>query len=176
MQEWTLEEANARLAAEGYPPIRRLPADEAALDAWKRVVDGKRELEAQGRLTETTRRAISQFCHCYKCPTYPRGEEAVYCLTGKTDYWVNPVNCKCPSCEVYQVGRMHGADYFCITGVPAKKLLAVGGAVGAAGAFLAKEVEKGNPGKRVAERLMAPPELIGRTQDDVDVPEKVPGW
>jgi hypothetical protein len=37
------------------------------------------------------------------------------------------------------------------------------------------ELEKGNPGKRLPERLMAPPRFIGKTQDDVSVPEKVPG-
>jgi hypothetical protein len=176
MIEWTLDEANAQLAREGYPPIKRLPADTAALASWKRVVDGKRELDAEGKLTPKTLQAISQFCHCLKCPTYPRGEAPVYCLTGKTDYWVNPVNCKCPSCEVYQMGKMHGTDYFCTTGVPAKKLKAVGGALGAAAVFLDREIEKGNPGKRVPERLMAPPEFIGKKQADVDVPEKVPGW
>ena len=171
----TLEEANRRLAEEGYPPIQRLPADEAALVSWKRIVDARRELERTGKLSEGTLLAVSQFCHCLKCPTYPRGEAVVYCLRGKSDHGLVTINCKCPSCEVYQVGGMHGADYFCLTGVPAKKLARLGGAVGVAGAFLDKEIGKGNPGKRLPERLMAPPQLAGRTQDDVETPEKVPG-
>lgn len=175
VEELSLEEANRRLAAEGYPPIQRLPADEAALAAWKRVVDGRRELDATGKLSEGTTLAISQFCHCLKCPSYPRGEMPVYCLTGKTNVHVTPVNCFCPSCEVYQMGAMHGTNYFCMTGPPAKKLLAVGGVVGAAKRFLDMEIEKGNPGKRLPERLMAPPGFLGRTQNDIATPEKVPG-
>lgn len=174
--ELTLEEANARLAREGYPPIKRLPADEAAIEAWKRLVDGRRELDETGKLSEATLKAVSSFCHCLKCPSYPRGELAVYCLRGKSDYHVVPTYCKCPTCAVYQVGAMHGTDYFCMTGVPAKKLIQLGGAKGVAAKFLDHEIEKGNPGKRLPERLMAPPSLIGRAQDDVETPEKVPGW
>lgn len=176
MHELTLEEANAQLQREGYPPIQRLPADEAALVSWKRVVDAQREVKGTGKLSPATFRAVSQFCHCLKCPSYPRGELPVYCFGGKSEHWIQTVNCKCPSCEVYQMGKMHGADYFCVTGVPAKKLQAVGGAVGAALKLLGKEVEKGNPGKRLPERLMAPPSFIDRTQEQVEVPEKVPGW
>lgn len=175
VKEWSLDEANRRLAEEGYPPIKRLPADEAALVAWRRVVDGRRELDATGKLSEATTLAISQFCHCLKCPSYPRGEMPVYCLTGKTDVHVTPINCLCPSCAVYQMGRMHGTNYYCLVGAPGKKLAAVGGAVGAAKVFLDHEIEEGNPGKRLAERLMAPPGFVGRRQDDVDAPEKVPG-
>ena len=32
------------------------------------------------------------------------------------------MNCKCPSCEVYQMGKLHGTDYFCTEGKPEKKL------------------------------------------------------
>ena len=148
MQEWTLDEANRRLEEDGYPPIKRLPADEAAIEAWKRLVDGRRELDETGKLSEATLKAVSNFCHCLKCPT----------------------------CAVYQVGAMHGTDYFCMTGVPAKKLIQLGGAKGVAAKLLDHEIEKGNPGKRLPERLMAPPSLIGRAQDDVETPEKVPGW
>jgi hypothetical protein len=174
--EWTLDEANRRLAEEGYPPIRRLPADEAALESWKRVVDARRELERTGKLAPSTLTAISQFCHCLKCPAYPRGEMAVYCLRGKSSHAIRPLTCLCPSCEVYQMGEMHGADYFCREGTAGAKLLAVGGAVGAAKRFLDEEIGKGNPGKRLPERLMAPPQFVGATQDEVETPEKVPGW
>lgn len=173
--ETSLEEANRRLAADGYPPIRRLPADEAALAAWRRIVDAKRELERDGKLTDATLLAVSQFCHCLKCPTYARGEMPVYCLAGKTEHPVNALMCKCPTCAVYQVGGLHGTDYFCVTGVPERKLAAVGGPVGAAARLLAKEVEDGNPGKRLAERAMAPPQFVGRSQREVVPPEKVPG-
>lgn len=175
MDELTLDEANRRLAAEGYPPIQRLPADGAAIEAWKRVVDGRREIDETGKLSEGTFLAISQFCHCLKCPAYPRGEMAVYCLRGKSDHAIVPLSCKCPSCEVYQVGGMHGSDYFCMTGVPALRMREKGGAKGVAVAFLDKEIEKGNPGKRLAERLMAPPSFVGRAQEDLEAPEKVPG-
>lgn len=173
--ERSLDEANAALAAAGYPPIRRLPADEAALASWRRVVDAKRELDRTGTLSEASVLAVSAFCHCFKCPSYPRGEMPVFCLTGRSDWRVNPVSCKCPTCAVYEMGGMLGADYFCTTGVPARKLAAVGGAVGAAMRTLAKEIEDGNPGKRLPERLMAPPQLVGRSQRDVETPEKVPG-
>ena len=173
--ELPLDEANRRLAEEGYPPIRRLPADEAALAAWKRVVDARRELEESGKLRESTLVAISQFCHCLKCPSYPRGDLPVYCLRGKTKHGFAAINCLCPSCEVYKMGQMQGTNYFCLTGAPGKKLAQVGGAVGAAARFLDKEIEKGNPGKRLPERLMAPPRFVGLAQDEVDVPEKVPG-
>lgn len=173
--EHSLEDANRRLREEGYPPIQRLPADPAALDAWRRIVDARRELERSGKLSEGTLRAVANFCHCLKCPSYPRGELPVYCFGGKSERWLSPVNCLCPSCAVYQMGRMHGTDYFCITGAPGKKLLAVGGVVGAAKRFLDHEIEKGNPGKRLPERLMAPPSLLGKGQDDITTPEKVPG-
>lgn len=176
MREWSLDEANRRLAAEGYPPIRRLPADEAALTSWKRIVDARRELERDGKVTEATLTAVASFCHCLKCPAYPRGELPVYCLGGKSDHRVTPVLCKCPSCEVYKMGEMYGKDYFCITGVPASEMRPHGGAKGIALRLLDREIEKGNPGKRLPERLMAPPQLIARTQDEVDAPEKVPGW
>lgn len=175
VDELTLEEANARLREEGYPPIQRLPADPAALASWKRVVDARRELEETGKLSDATFVALSAFCHCYKCPSYPRGERAVYCLGGVSGHWLNPVNCLCPSCEVYKMGRMQGTNYYCMTGAPGKKLVTVGGAVGVAAALLDHEIGKGNPGKRVPERLMAPPSLIGATQDDITTPEKVPG-
>lgn len=174
--EWTIEEANARLAAEGYPPIRRLPADPASLASWKRIVDAKREIEREGKMTEATLVAVSSFCHCYKCPAYPRGELAVYCLGGKSDHHVIPVNCKCPSCEVYKMGSMFGRDYFCTTGVPAQEMREHGGAKGVALRLLSREIEKGNPGKRIPERLMSPPQLVGKSQEDVAAPEKVPGW
>lgn len=173
--ELTLDEANARLAAEGYPAILRLPADPAALASWKRIVDARRELEETKKISDATLLAISAFCHCYKCPSYPRGERAVYCLTGKSEHTIRPVNCYCPSCEVYKMGAMMGTNYYCDTGAPGKKLAKVGGAVGLAASFLDHEIEKGNPGKRLPERLMAPPSLIGRTQDALPVPEKVPG-
>jgi hypothetical protein len=176
VREWTLDEANAQLAKDGYPPIQCLPADEAALASWRRVVDARRELERTGKLSDLTFLAVAQFCHCLKCPAYPRGEMPVYCFGGKSDHWISPMNCKCPSCEVYQMGKMHGEDYFCITGVPARKLKEVGGAVGAAARFLDEELSKGNPGKRLPERLMAPPSFVDRRQDEVEVPEKVPGW
>lgn len=176
MQEWTLEEANARLAEEGYPPIKRLPADPAALASWKRIVDARRELDETGALKESTFIAISAFCHCLKCPTYPRGDKpAVYCLTGKTEYEVKATHCKCPTCAVYEVAALDPQRFFCLTGVPERKLVEKGGVVGAARAFLAHEIEKGNPGKRLPERLMAPPSFVGKTQDQIDVPEKVPG-
>lgn len=175
MQEQTLEEANRRLAAEGYPPIKRLPADEAALASWKRIVDARRELERTGRVSEATLVAISSFCHCLKCPTYPRGKLAVYCLHGKTEHALTPLQCKCPTCAVYKVGGMEPLQYFCRTGVPDGKLAPTGGVVEAARRLLQHEEEKGNPGKRIAERLMAPPQLVGLEQDAVDVPEKVPG-
>ena len=139
-------------------------------------MDAKRELDETRKLSEATLVAVAQFCHCLKCPTYPRGEMAVYCLRGKTDHWVQPVSCKCPSCHVYQMGKLHGTDYYCTEGVAGAKLKAVGGAVGVAASFLASEIEKGNPGKRIPERLMAPPSYIDKTQDDITVPEKVPGW
>ena len=176
MEELTLEEANRRLAAEGYPPIQRLPADPAALAAWKRIVDARRELEETRKLSDATLLAVSSFCHCLKCPSYPRGEMAVYCLQGKSDRHIVPVNCKCPSCEVYKMGEMFGTDYYCMTGAPGRKLAKVGGAVGAAARFLQHEIDKGNPGKRIPERLMGPPEYVGRSQDEVEAPEKVPGW
>lgn len=175
VEELTLDEANRRLAAEGYPPIQRLPADPAALASWKRIVDARRELESAKKLSDATLLAISSFCHCYKCPSYPRGERAVYCITGKSEHWLNPASCLCPSCEVYKMGHMQGTNYYCITGAPGKKLAKVGGAVGLAGKFLDMEIEKGNPGKRVPERLMAPPQLIGKAQEQVETPEKVPG-
>lgn len=174
--EWTLDAANARLAADGYPPIRRMPADPAALASWRRIVDAAREIEATGKLSPATLRAVSSFCHCYKCPAYPRGELAVYCLRGTSAHAVNPVTCHCPTCEVYKMGALQGADYFCMTGAPGRKLAKVGGAVGVASGLLRMEIGKGNPGKRLPERLMAPPQLVGRTQDEIDVPEKVPGW
>lgn len=173
--EWTLDEANARLAAEGYPPIQRLPADPAALSSWKRAVDARRELDSTGRVTDATLTAVASFCHCFKCPSAPRGELPVFCLGGASDYHVNPVNCYCPSCEVYQVAALHGTNYYCITGEPARKLVKAGGAAEAAKRFLDKEIGKGNPGKRLPERLMAPPHLAGLSQDEVEVPEKVPG-
>lgn len=171
MREWTLEEANRRLADEGYPPIARLPADEAALASWKRVVDAKRELEAHGEVSEATWLAVSSFCHCLKCPTYPRGERpAVYCLTGKSGHEIFPTHCKCPTCAVYEVLDMEGR-YFCGRGSAIDR----GGLADAAKRFLAHEVGEGNPGKRLPERLMAPPQFVGRGQRDVEVPEKVPG-
>lgn len=173
--ELTLEDANAKLRAEGYPPIQRLPADPAALASWKRIVDARREIETTGKMSDSTFVAISSFCHCYKCPSYPRGERAVYCLGGASEHRLNPANCLCPSCEVYKMGTMQGANYFCITGKPEKKLAKVGGALGVAARFLEHEIQKGNPGKRLAERLMAPPSLVGQTQDDITTPEKVPG-
>ncbi|HVM46290.1 MAG TPA: DUF2769 domain-containing protein, partial [Candidatus Thermoplasmatota archaeon] len=106
VEELPLDEANRRLEAEGYPPIQRLPADPAALASWKRIVDARRELEETGKLSDATFLALSSFCHCYKCPSYPRGERAVYCLFGKSERWLNPVNCLCPSCEVYKMGGM----------------------------------------------------------------------
>ena len=175
VEELTLDEANAKLRSEGYPPIQRLPADPAALASWKRIVDGRREIEEKGKLSDATFIAISSFCHCYKCPSYPRGERAVYCLGGASEHWLNPVNCFCPSCEVYKMGQMQGTNYYCMTGVPGKKLAKVGGAVAVAAKLLDMEIEKGNPGKRVPERLMAPPSLVGKTQDDIKPPEKVPG-
>lgn len=175
MDELTLEDANRRLAEDGYPPIHRLPADPAALASWRRIVDARRELDREGKLRETTLLAIQSFCHCMKCPSYPRGELAVYCLRGKSAHALTLTSCLCPSCEVYQMGKMHGTDYFCSFGPPGKKLLAVGGAKGAAAAFLDKEIGKGNPGKRLPERLMAPPKFIGKTQDEIATPEKVPG-
>lgn len=175
MNELTLDEANRKLAADGYPPIKRLPADAAAIESWKRVVDARREVEQTGKMSDKTFAAIAQFCHCLKCPSYPRGEMAVYCVRGKSDRSIVTMNCKCPSCEVYQVGGMHGSDYFCVTGVPAARIKDNGGAKGVAVKFLDKEIDKGNPGKRLPERLMAPPGYIGRRQDDVETPEKVPG-
>lgn len=176
MQERSLEEANRRLAEEGYPPIRRLPADEAALASWKRLVDARREMDATGEVSGATFLAISAFCHCLKCPTYPRGEKpAVYCLTGKTQHEVKAIHCKCPTCAVYEVAGLDPQKFICLSGVPDRKLVEHGGVAGAARRFLSHEVEKGNPGKRLPERLMAPPGFIGRTQDEVDVPEKVPG-
>lgn len=175
MEELTLEEANRRLAAEGYPPIARLPADPAALAAWRRIVDARRELESTGKLSKQTLLAISQFCHCLKCPSYPRGEMPVYCLAGKSEHAIRPMNCLCPSCSVYKMGQMQGTDYYCITGAPGKKLIALGGPVGVAKRHLDHEIEKGNPGKRLPERLMAPPQFMGRAQGSVEVPEKVPG-
>lgn len=175
VEELTLDEANAQLAREGYPPIQRLPADPAALASWRRIVDARRELEERGKLSDATFLAISSFCHCYKCPSYPRGERAVYCLAGKSEHGIKPMNCLCPSCEVYKMGEMMGTNYFCDKGPPGKKLLKVGGAVGVAARLLDMEIEKGNPGKRLPERLMAPPSLIGKTQDEIEVPEKVPG-
>lgn len=176
VDELTLEQANARLADDGYPPIQRLPADPAALASWRRIVDAKRELEETGKLSDATFLAVSSFCHCYKCPSYPRGERAVYCLGGKSGHQpILPSNCFCPSCEVYKMGQMQGTNYYCMTGAPGKKLAAVGGALGVAAKLLDMEIGKGNPGKRVPERLMAPPSLIGATQDEVHTPEKVPG-
>lgn len=175
-QEWSLEEANRRLEGEGYPPIRRLPADEAALASWKRIVDARRELERTGRVSDATLVAISAFCHCLKCPTYPRGESpAVYCLTGKTAHEVKAIHCKCPTCAVYEVADLGPRKFFCMTGVPDENLVRHGGVAQAALRFLAHEVEKGNPGKRLPERLMAPPGFIGKRQDEVEAPEKVPG-
>jgi len=178
MEELTLEEANRRLAEEGYPPIQRLPADPAALTAWKRMVDAKRELDETGEVSAGTLLAISQFCHCLKCPSYPRGEMPVYCLQGESERRINPMNCLCPSCAVYKMGKMQGTDYYCMTGVPEGKLVAAGGVVGAAKRFLEHEVEKGNPGKRLPERLMSVPGLVGKRQEDLqrELPEKVPGW
>jgi hypothetical protein len=173
--EWTLDEANRRLAAEGYPPIKRLPADEAALAAWRRAVDASRELEETGKMSERTLLAVSQFCHCLKCPSYPRGEMPVFCLRGKSDYEITPVTCKCPSCEVYHVGTMFGTDYFCSEGVPVTKFLNLGGAKGVAKRFLKHEIEKGNPGKRLPERLMSVPGFVERGQDEIETPAKVPG-
>lgn len=175
MEELTLEDANRRLAAEGYPPIRRLPADEAALASWRRIVDARRELDATGRLSEATLVAVSSFCHCLKCPSYPRGELAVYCLRGKSEHSVTPLQCKCPTCAVYKLNDMGPQQYFCKTGVPEARLAPTGGVVEAAKRLLRHEEEKGNPGKRIAERLMAPPQLVGCTQEDFDAPEKVPG-
>lgn len=176
MEELSLEVANRQLEVDGYPPIKRLPADPAALAAWRRIVDARRELEASGKLTKGTLLAISQFCHCLKCPSYPRGEMPVYCLSGKSQHGIRPLNCLCPSCSVYKMGEMQGTDYYCSTGVPGKQLLPLGGAVGVAKRHLDYEIEKGNPGKRLPERLMAPPQFIDKTQDEVPVPEKVPGW
>lgn len=177
MQEWTLEDANRRLAEEGYPPIRRLPADAAALASWRRIVDAKRQLDETGKVEPDTLLAISAFCHCLKCPTYPRGEKpAVYCLHGKTAYEVKATHCKCPTCAVYEVGAMEPERYFCMRGAASRGVVAEGGVAEAARRFLAHEVEEGNPGKRLPERLMAPPQFLGLTQHEVDVPEKVPGW
>lgn len=174
--EWTLEEANRRLAEQGYPPIQRLPADAAAIASWQRIVDAKRELDRTGEMSEATAIAVSAFCHCLKCPTYPRGDApAVYCLTGKTTYEVKATHCKCPTCAVYEVGHMEPQRFFCLTGIAKAGVVKEGGVALAATRFLAHEVGKGNPGKRLPERLMAPPGFIGRTQDEIDVPEKVPG-
>ena len=173
MQEWTLEEANRRLAEEGYPPIRRLPADPASLASWRRIVDAKREVEATGRLSDATLVAVSAFCHCLKCPTYPRGEKpAVYCLAGESNHVVKPTHCKCATCAVYEVNGMGPRLYFCMTGVAPN---VEGDLAGAAKRLLDLEVEKGNPGKRLPERLMAPPHFADLRQEDVEVPEKVPG-
>jgi hypothetical protein len=174
--ETTLEQANEALAREGYPPIKRLPADPAAIAAWRRIVDARRELDSTGKLSETTLLAISQFCHCLKCPSYPRGEMPVYCLRGKSAHEIAPMNCKCPSCAVYKIGEMQTTDYFCMTGAPGKRLIRLGGAVGVARRFLDHEVEEGNPGKRLPERLMSVPQLAGLRPDGVETPEKVPGW
>lgn len=172
MDELTLEEANRRLAEEGYPPIQKLPADPAALVSWKRIVDARRELEQDGRVSDTTWLAIGAFCHCLKCPTYPRGERpAIYCLTGKTEHAPKATHCKCPTCGVYEVGGFEG-KFFCLRG----QAVEGGEVVHVARAFLQMEADKGNPGKRIPERLMAPPQWVGKTQDDVAVPEKVPGW
>lgn len=176
MSEWSLEEANARLAREGYPPVQRLPADEAALASWRRIVDARRELEESGRVSEATLLAISAFCHCLKCPTYPRGERpAVYCLGGKSGHDLTLMQCKCPTCAVYEVGGFEPQQYFCNAGVAKRGLVKEGGVALAASRFLAHEVEKGNPGKRLPERLMAPPGFAGLEQEEVAVPEKVPG-
>lgn len=176
MREWTLDEANAQLARDGYPPIRRLPADEAALASWRRIVDAKRELESTGELSGATVLAVSAFCHCLKCPTYPRGDKpAVYCLTGKTGHEVKAIHCKCPTCAVYEVNGMEPERFFCLKGASSRGVVKEGGVAEAARRLLAKEVEDGNPGKRLPERLMAPPGLIGKKQEEVEVPEKVPG-
>lgn len=178
MREWTLEEANAQLANDGYPPIKRLPADEAALASWRRIVDAQRELERTGTLSDATLLAVSGFCHCLKCPTYPRGEApAVYCLTGKSAHAgeVKALHCKCPTCAVYEVGGFEPERFFCLTGVAKRGLVKEGGVALAARKLLEKEMEDGNPGKRLPERLMAPPQYLGHDQHDVDVPEKVPG-
>lgn len=172
----TLEEANRRLEADGYPPIKRLPADEAAFASWKRIVDAKREMERDGEVSEATFLAVSAFCHCIKCPTYPRGDKpAVYCFTGKTDHEVKAIHCKCPTCAVYEVAALGPTKFYCLTGKPEEALVQQGGLAEAARKFLAHEIEQGNPGKRIPERLMAPPQFVGKTQDDFDVPEKVPG-
>lgn len=176
LREWALDEANARLEADGYPPIRRLPADEAALASWRRIVDARRELERTGQLSEATLLAVSAFCHCLKCPTYPRGERpAVYCLSGKSRHDLALVQCKCPTCAVYEVSGLDPQQYFCNAGAASRGVVREGGVVEAARRFLDHEVGEGNPGKRLPERLMAPPGFVGRAQDDVDVPEKVPG-
>lgn len=176
LREWSLDEANARLASEGYPPIARLPADEAALASWKRIVDAQRELELSGEVSDATLLAISAFCHCLKCPTYPRGEKpVVYCLSGESRHDLTMMQCKCPTCAVYEVADLGPQQYFCSAGVAKRGVVRSGGVAEAARRFLQHEVEKGNPGKRLPERLMAPPGFVGRTQEEVEVPEKVPG-
>lgn len=176
MREWTLDEANAALERDGYPPVRRLPADEAALASWRRIVDAKRELERTGELSDATLLAVSAFCHCLKCPTYPRGERpAVYCLTGKSAHALTMFHCKCPTCAVYEVNAMEPQQFFCNAGVAKRGVVKEGGVAEAARRLLGKEVEDGNPGKRLPERLMAPPGFIGKKQEEVEVPEKVPG-
>lgn len=178
MREWTLDEANAQLAKDGYPPIKRLPADAAALASWRRIVDAQREIERTGGMSDATVLAVSGFCHCLKCPTYPRGEKpVVYCLTGKSGHAgeVKALHCKCPTCAVYEVGGFEPERFFCLKGVASQGLVKEGGVALAARKLLEKEIEDGNAGKRLPERLMAPPQLLGRDQHDVDVPEKVPG-
>ena len=176
LKEWSLDEVNARLESDGYPPIKRLPADEAAVASWRRIVDARREVERSGEVSEGTLLAISAFCHCLKCPTYPRGEKpAVYCLSGKSSHDLTLMQCKCPTCAVYEVNDMGPQQFFCNAGVAKRGVVREGGVAEAARRFLAHEAEEGNPGKRLPERLMAPPGFVGRKQEEVEVPEKVPG-
>lgn len=52
-------------------------------------------------------------CYCPDCPTYPGGEQPLYCGIGVSPSSLRTHGCICPECPVYIEYGLH-LPYFCV--------------------------------------------------------------